>query len=50
MSRSAKPSKRFQPSGWTEKLVPALLILLTVLLVGTLLFLGLALLGIVPGG
>lgn len=46
MSRPARPSKKFQPNGWTEKLVPVLLILLTMLLFGTILFLLLSLAGV----
>lgn len=48
MNQSLKPSKRFRPSGWTEKLVPLLLILLSALLVGTLAFLFLSLAGLLP--
>ncbi|MCU0485854.1 MAG: hypothetical protein MUC85_07040 [Anaerolineales bacterium] len=47
MSQPARPSKRFHPTGWTEKLVPVLLILLTTLLFGTILFLLLTLAGLI---
>lgn len=46
MSRPVRSSKKFQPNGWTEKLVPVLLILLTMLLFGTILFLLLSLAGV----
>lgn len=48
MNPSRRPSKRFQPTGWTEKLVPLLLVLLTAVLFGTLLFLFLVLAGLLP--
>ncbi len=48
MSRPARFSKRFRPSGWTERLIPLLLVLLCVLLVGTFIFLFLALAGLLP--
>lgn len=48
MSQPHKPSKRFQPSAWSEKIVPLLLILLSLFLVGTMLLLVLALLGVLP--
>ena len=45
MSRS---SKKFTPSEWTERLVPALLILLLVGLVATLVIVGLSVAGLIP--
>jgi hypothetical protein len=48
MSQQRKPSKRFQSTPWIEKIVPLLLILLSSLLVGTMVLLALALLGLLP--
>jgi hypothetical protein len=42
-------SKRFDPSFWTEKIVPAALVLLVLVLLATLIITGLALLGLTPG-
>jgi len=42
------PSKRFVPSRWSERLVPAVLVMLLVLLVITLLIVVLSLLGVTP--
>ncbi|MBI5838942.1 MAG: hypothetical protein HZB19_02460 [Chloroflexi bacterium] len=41
-------SKRFSPSGLTEKLVPVLLVILVLALLGVLVIVGLSLLGITP--
>lgn len=48
MSLEKKPSKRFRPTGWSEKLIPLLLILLSVFLIGTMLLLLLSLAGVLP--
>lgn len=42
-------SKRFTPSFWTEKLVPAVLVLLALVLLATLVVTGMALVGLTPG-
>jgi hypothetical protein len=42
------PSRRFRSTAWTERLVPVLLVLLLVVLVGTILFVLLSSLGILP--
>lgn len=42
-------SKRFSPSSWTTRLVPALLAVLLIGLVVTLLVVLLAMLGVTPG-
>jgi len=42
------PSRRFQPSTWSERLVPFVLILLLLILAGTILFVLLSLLGVLP--
>ncbi|MEW5830051.1 MAG: hypothetical protein AB1846_14245 [Chloroflexota bacterium] len=42
-------SKRFTPSFWTEKLVPAALALLVLVLLATVVITGMALLGLTPG-
>ncbi len=44
-----RPSKRFNPSAWTERLVPILLALLALALVATLVVVFLAVLGVTPG-
>jgi hypothetical protein len=44
-----RPSKRFEPSAWTERLVPILLALLALALLATLVVVGLAVLGVTPG-
>ncbi len=44
-----RSSKRFSPSFWTEKLVPAALILLVLILLATLVITGMALAGLTPG-
>ena len=45
----SKISRRFNPSVWTEKLVPVLLVILGLALLATLVITGLALLGQMPG-
>ncbi len=42
-------SKRFTPSFWTEKLVPAALVLLVLILLATVVITGMALVGLTPG-
>ena len=42
-----KPSKRFDPAVWLDKLVPLILGLLTVLMFGTFILIGLALAGLI---
>lgn len=44
-----RPSKRFAPSTWTERLVPVLLMLLLLALLATVLFVILSVLGVIPG-
>jgi hypothetical protein len=46
---SKRPSKRFKPSAWTERLVPLLLALLALALLATLVIVVLAMLGMTPG-
>jgi hypothetical protein len=41
------PSKKFQPAGWMQRLVPVILILLLLVLVATILFVLLSVLGLV---
>ncbi|MDD2921493.1 MAG: hypothetical protein PHQ36_04335 [Anaerolineales bacterium] len=41
-------SVRFSPSAWTEKLVPVILAVLVALLIGSLVVIGLSLLGVTP--
>ena len=48
MNHPARPTKRFQPNRRMEIIVPLLLIVLTVLLSGTILFLLLTLAGLLP--
>ncbi len=48
MKRSNQ-SKRFDPSFWTEKLVPVLLGLLVLILLAVLVILVMSLLGLTPG-
>ena len=45
-----RPSKKFQPSKWTERLVPVLLVILAIALIATILIVALAVLGIIPAG
>jgi len=45
MSRS---SKKFSPSRWAERLVPVMLVLLALGLVGTIVFVLISILGLVP--
>ena len=45
---TSRKSKRFSPTVWTEKLVPALLILLVLILAATLIVTVMALLGLTP--
>jgi hypothetical protein len=44
-----RKSKKFAPSGWTEKLVPVLLGVLTLLLVATIVLIILSITGVLPG-
>jgi hypothetical protein len=44
-----RPSKRFNPSLWSERLVPALLAVLALALLATLAVIILAVLGVFPG-
>jgi hypothetical protein len=44
-----KQSQRFDPSGWTAKLVPVLLGLILLGLLAVLVLVGLSVLGITPG-
>ena len=44
-----RPSKRFTPSAWSERLVPILLVLLALALLAILVVVGLAVLGVTPG-
>jgi len=44
-----RPSKRFEPSAWTERLVPILLALLALALLAILVVVVLAVLGLTPG-
>lgn len=49
MSASGKrPSRRFQSSSWSEWLVPVILVLLLLVLIGTILYVLLFSLGVVP--
>jgi len=49
VSASGKgPSRRYQPSGWSERLVPLILLLLLIVLIGTVVFVILSALGILP--
>lgn len=41
------PSRRFQPTTWTERLVPVLLVILLVLLLGTIILVLLSILGVI---
>ena len=45
----SRPSKRFDPSAWSERIVPVLLVLLLLALVVTLIIIGLSILGFTPG-
>lgn len=45
----SRPSKRFDPSTWSERIVPVLLGLLLLALVITLVIVGLSVLGLTPG-
>jgi len=44
-----RPSKRFKPTNWTERLVPLLLGLLALALLVVLVVVALAVLGLTPG-
>jgi len=46
----SRPSKRFSSSRWAELLVPALLVILLLILVGTIAFVILSSLGLFSGG
>jgi uncharacterized membrane protein len=46
----SRPSKRFNPGRWMERLVPVLLALLALGLLATLVIIALAVLGVIPGG
>jgi hypothetical protein len=48
MSSQGKRSKRFTPTKWMERLVPALLVLLLVALVVTVLIVVLSVVGLMP--
>ena len=41
-----KPSKRFIPNSWTEKMIPVLLVLLLLVLLAVLVITGMAMLGV----
>jgi hypothetical protein len=43
-----RPSKRFNPSRWMERLVPILLVILVIGLLATIVIIILAVLGIIP--
>jgi uncharacterized integral membrane protein len=45
----SRPSKRFTPSRWSEFLVPAILVILLLVLFGTIIFVVLFSLGVIPG-
>lgn len=45
----SRKSKKFTPSAWTEKLVPLLLGVLTLLLVATIVLIILSITGVLPG-
>jgi hypothetical protein len=45
----SRPSKRFDPSTWSERIVPVLLVLLLLALIITLGIIGLSMLGFTPG-
>ena len=49
MMTSKRPSKRFKPSAWTERLVPLLLAVLALALLAILVIVILAMLGVTPG-
>lgn len=44
-----RPSKRFRPTNWTERLVPLILGLLVLALVAILVVIGLSVFGLTPG-
>lgn len=44
-----RKSKKFTPSGWSEKLVPLLLGVLTLMLVATIVLIILSITGVLPG-
>jgi hypothetical protein len=48
MSGSSRSSKRFTPTWWTERLVPALLAILLIALLATLVIICLSVLGLTP--
>ncbi len=43
-----KPSKRFKPSAWTEKVIPVLLAVLVLALLATMVVIGLSIFGVTP--
>jgi hypothetical protein len=43
-----RPSRRFTPTAWSERLVPILLIVLLLILIATLVLIGLSVLGLTP--
>ncbi len=45
---SKGPSRRFQSTTWSERLVPVVLIILLIILVGIILLIFLSLLGVLP--
>jgi hypothetical protein len=45
----SKKSKRFEPTKWSERLVPFLLLIILLGLVATILVVALAMLGLTPG-
>lgn len=48
MARDKRESKRFTPTGWVERLVPLLLIVLLLALVATILVVLLSVFGLTP--
>ncbi len=45
-----RPSKRFVPSRWSERLVPVLLAILLLGLLATMALIALSMMGLTPGG
>lgn len=45
----SRKSQKFEPSGWTEKLIPIVLALLTVILIATIVVIILSVTGILQG-
>jgi uncharacterized membrane protein len=43
-----RPSKKFNPSRWMERLVPVLLVILSIGLLATIVIIILAVLGVIP--